>query len=324
MRIAQGPPGGPPAGGAPPTPRQHTANSVQPVVLVPANVNLTIESIVTIFIEGDHRVIRANSIPNHAVGMFPNEDNPHAIAEQNLTFSLPLTPTMLTTPLYPILGEMGVAVNGIVFDPTPAEWYLGEFGSPWQYDPLGGAIELGVDENHAHVQPNGQYHYHAVPTGLPTELGVAPGRHSPLVGWSMDGYPIYAFYGWDDDRGVIEVSSSWVLRSGPRPSGQGEPGGTYDGTFSADYQYVSGAGNLDECNDRFAVTPEFPEGTYAYFITDVFPFIPRCFYRRTNGRDYIGHALGQIRPILTQWSGFGGGVALRDGLWFPRLSKTWT
>ena len=127
------------------------------------------------------------------------------------------------------------------------------------------------------MQPNGQYHYHAVPTGLLTELGVAPGRHSPLVGWSMDGYPIYAFYGWDDDRGVIEVSSSWVLRSGPRPSGQGEPGGTYDGAFSADYQYVSGAGNLDECNGRFAVTPEFPEGTYAYFITDVFPFIPRCF-----------------------------------------------
>ena len=86
---------------------------------------MSVESIVTIFIEGDHRVIRANSIPSHAVGMFPNEDNPHAIAEQNLTFSLPLTPTMLTTPPYPILGEMGVAVNGIVFNPTPAEWYLG-------------------------------------------------------------------------------------------------------------------------------------------------------------------------------------------------------
>jgi hypothetical protein len=39
------------------------------------------------------------------------------------------------------------------------------------------------------------------------------------------------------------------------------------GTFSEDYEYVEGAGDLDRFNGRFAVTPEYPEGTYAYFLS---------------------------------------------------------
>jgi hypothetical protein len=34
---------------------------------------------------------------------------------------------------------------------------------------------------------------------------------------------------------------------------------------------------LDECNGRFTVTPEFPNGTYAYFLTRDWPVIPRAF-----------------------------------------------
>ena len=43
-----------------------------------------------------------------------------------------------------------------------------------------------------------------------------------------------------------------------------------------DYEYVAGSGDLDECNGRVGVTPEFPNGTYHYYITDTFPFIQRC------------------------------------------------
>ena len=39
------------------------------------------------------------------------------------------------------------------------------------------------------------------------------------------------------------------------------------GTFVNDYTYVDRSGSLDENNGRFCVTPEFPQGTYAYFIT---------------------------------------------------------
>lgn len=37
-----------------------------------------------------------------------------------------------------------------------------------------------------------------------------------------------------------------------------------------------GAGTLDECNGAFVKTADYPQGTYAYFLTDSFPVIPRC------------------------------------------------
>jgi hypothetical protein len=40
--------------------------------------------------------------------------------------------------------------------------------------------------------------------------------------------------------------------------------------------YVEGAGDLDECNGRTGVTPEFPAGTYHYYATDTYPFLQRC------------------------------------------------
>lgn len=39
------------------------------------------------------------------------------------------------------------------------------------------------------------------------------------------------------------------------------------GSFIEDYSYVPGIGSLDQYNGRFGVTPEFPNGTYAYFAT---------------------------------------------------------
>jgi hypothetical protein len=50
-----------------------------------------------------------------------------------------------------------------------------------------------------------------------------------------------------------------------------------DGTFTADFEYVAGSGDLDECHGRFGVTPEHPEGIYHYYVTDEFPFIGRSW-----------------------------------------------
>ncbi|MFO1162141.1 MAG: YHYH protein [Reyranellaceae bacterium] len=53
---------------------------------------------------------------------------------------------------------------------------------------LSGARPLGIDQNKAHVQPDGSYHYHGLPTGLIDRLG---GRGMGLlVGWAADGFPI--------------------------------------------------------------------------------------------------------------------------------------
>jgi hypothetical protein len=37
-----------------------------------------------------------------------------------------------------------------------------------------------------------------------------------------------------------------------------------------------GSGDLDECNGRMGVTPEFPDGIYHYYATDSYPFFQRC------------------------------------------------
>ena len=62
------------------------------------------------------------------------------------------------------------------------------------------------------------------------------------------------------------------------------------GTFAEDYEYAAGWGDLDQYNGRFARTPEYPEGTYAYFLTSdaaerlAFPYLPGERILRRGGR----------------------------------------
>jgi len=242
----------------------------------------------TVRIVGTDRVLQSNGVADHAVGRFPNQGNPNAISAQNYQFRVPAQPQLAgrTTPLG--MHDFGLAVNGVPFDPGAAEWYLGNRNGGWQYEPLSGAVPLGIDDNHAHVQPNGAYHYHGLPTLLLDKL-TNSNQHSSLVGWAADGFPIYALYGYqqtdNNQSSIIEMSSSYQLKTGSRPSRSGNPSGSFDGTFVEDYTYVSGSGSLDECNGRITVTPEFPQGTYAYFLTESWPVIPRC-YKGTPSTDF--------------------------------------
>ena len=90
--------------------------------------------------------------------------------------------------------------------------------------------------------------------------------------------PLYGYAdAKDSESGIKKLSSSYRLKKGNRPAPPNGPGGKYDGTFSKDYEYVKGSGDLDQCNGRFTVTKEFPKGTYAYFLTGNWPVIPRYF-----------------------------------------------
>lgn len=272
------------------TPRKHRViQSDGEVETIPANIEPITDSKISIRIEGEDRILVANGISEHLTGEFPNSGNPNGITEQNYRFKIPANP-VVTGEIIPLgLHDFGLGLNGVPFDPIAAEWYLGDRNGGWQYEAMSGAVELGLDENHAHVQPSGAYHYHALPSFLLSDLHLSSEEHSPLIGWAADGFPIYALYGYSDsqDKGsrIVEKTSSYRLKEGHRPSGGNNPGGHYDGTFVADYEYVKGAGTLDECNGQVTVTPEFPDGTYAYFLTDTFPVIPRC-YKGTPSRDF--------------------------------------
>jgi hypothetical protein len=129
--------------------------------------------------------------------------------------------------------------------------------------------------------PNGEYHHHVSPACLYDHT--ADQQHSPLIGFAFDGFPIYGAYGYtntDGSGGISRMRSSYGLRSiserSTLPDGtvlsaaQYGPaiGGQYPlGAFIEDHEYVEGSGDLDEHNGRFCVTPDYPGGTYAYFVT---------------------------------------------------------
>lgn len=270
--------------------RKHTIVQSDGVVdTVKADIAPITDSMIDVTVEGDLRILTANGVSKHLTGTFPNKDNPNPIETQTYEFKIPAYP-QLSGKIVPLgLHDFGLGVNGVPFDPGAAEWYLGNRSSGWQYEAMSGAISLGLDENHAHVQPTGAYHYHGLPSFLITRLSVNSSTHSPLIGWAADGFPIYALYGYKDadapDSAIVEMHSSYRLKAGERPKGGNNPGGYYDGTFVADYEYVPALGELDECNGRMTRTPEFPQGTYAYFLTEAFPIIPRC-YKGTPSTDF--------------------------------------
>jgi len=226
-------------------------------------------------VDGSYRRIRANGYPIKPPGQFPNLNNPHSISKKNYNLKVPVTPRKTGRTTDTQGAVFGIAINGVVMDPGTAETWQNNRTSGWNYEALGGACKLGLDRYNAHVQPDGTYHYHGIPTGV---LAAEGGNTVPvLIGFAADGFPIYGPYGYSDPNGASpmrKLTSSYRLKQGTRPGG---PGGRYNGKFTQDWAFVAGAGDLDQCNGRHAVTPEYPNGTYQYVLTDMFPFIPRCW-----------------------------------------------
>ena len=265
-----------------PTARAHTATEAQDLSLMAANQTKS-GARVSMSVSGNTRIIRANGIPDHEVGRFPNRGNPNRITAQNYQFEMPVSPRVRQSTRAQRGLLFGVAVNGVPFDPGTAEVWKGNRNSGWNYEALGGAIPLGLDENFGHVQPTGAYHYHGLPIGLMQELGWSRSKASPIIGYAADGFPIYAITAEINGR-IVEMTSSYQLKSGSRPGGS-QPSGDYDGTFVQDYEYVAGSGTLDECGGAFVKNADYPEGTYAYFLTSDYPVVPRC-HKGTPDRSF--------------------------------------
>lgn len=252
-----------------------------------ASVNLT--STASWTCSATSRVLAANGVPDHEVGSFPNAGNPNTISAQTVAASYTLTPTTSTTAttLGGPRGATGYVLNGVKIDAGTAgscdnsgsSCSLIDNSGAWSIEALGqSSFNFGTDSNNAHVQPGGAYHYHGMPEGFITKRGGSSASMT-LIGWAADGFPIYARYGHSV---ATESGSSLKLITGSfqkvstvsasRPSTT-----TYPlGTFAQDWTYVAGSGDRDECNGRFGVTPEFPNGIYHYYATDSYPYFQRC------------------------------------------------
>ncbi len=251
--------------------------------------NLQSTSVLTC--DSNTRSQKANGIPDHAVGTFPNPNNPNSIGVRAVNWNMTFTP--VRKPTSSSYAPSGYAFNGVMFDPatgggcpstatsTSACPLVGN-SYPWNIEALEPTptFNFGLDSNNAHPQPpDGAYHYHGMPTGILTEMN--KGTAMTLVGFAVDGFPIYARYGVTNTGNASSSTkvmvSSYQLKSAPssgRPSTATFP----MGTFTQDYSYVAGSGDLDQCNGRYGATPEFPKGIYQYFITDSYPYIQRCVF----------------------------------------------
>ena len=219
--------------------------------------------------------------------------NPGYCYAQDYVYRFPRNPTVAATKTtIPKTFSIGALLNGVpIYGLSNSFSWNGTSNVPG----AGGLgiwnVEVGVSEGFvldsvmgAHPQQSGAYHSHTAPYRF--FRNTPAGKHSPLIGFAFDGYPIYGPYGYvdsmDSTSGVTRMISGYSLRSitqrhaladgtillasqyGPDVSG------TYPiGYYCEDYEWLStNGGTLDQYNGRHCVTPEYPAGTYAYFVTE--------------------------------------------------------
>jgi hypothetical protein len=183
----------------------------------------------------------------------------------------------------------------------------------------------------------GNYHHHQNPSAFKLDKTVisticnlydADGlyvidstKHSPLIGFAYDGFPIYGAYGFkntDGTGGITRIKSGYQLRNitvrNTNATGQSVTAGptistTYPlGYFREDYEFISRPSSpdyLDASNGRFCVTPEYPNGIYAYFATvdanwnSAYPYVvgPTFYGVYTNAKvTSITEAVSEYKP----------------------------
>jgi len=300
--------------------------------------------------------------------MFPNLP-----VNQKLLFRFPRTNGVPAAKSASGGGQIGIFVDGVAMfnswdaytwstvSNTDAQNITGY----WNRDAY---VNEGVsfDPGYAHQQGTGVYHYHADPIALRCQLGDhvdynsttktysedtnTPTIHSPILAWTVDGYPVYGPYGYANatnaGSGIRRMISGYVLRNGQDGSenltsvtrkhipqwavrlwgvSSNQTGAPFTGVhtlgcYMEDNDYLGDLFNsnsgtnyqqgvdfdLDEYNGRWCVTPEFPGGTYAYFVsvssngTPTFPYnIGRAF----RGSPVGGSVVAISETVVTNFLG---------------------
>jgi len=174
---------------------------------------------------------------------------------------------------------------------------MGKGDGIWNRDAIV-AERVGFDCSKGHPAM-GNYHHHQNPSAFKLDKKVIydvcslydaeglytinPGVHSPLIGFAYDGFPVYGAYGFknsDGTGGLVRMQSGYRLRSISTRTHYADGTDVTDGPpvnttfplgyFNEDYEFFSHPGEedyLDVHNGRFCITPEYPNGTYAYFCT---------------------------------------------------------
>ncbi|MSU57095.1 MAG: YHYH protein [Pedosphaera sp.] len=319
--------------------------------------------------------LKTSGLGQHIMGPWQNGSFPNLPKNQNVLYRIPRIPVVHTATNLTGLGAIGYFVDGVaMFDSRDGFVWTGsaESGNGTGYWNREAYVNEGAtfDPGYAHQEQTGTHHYHANPIALRyltgdhvdfdattktySESTNAVTKHSPILGWVRDGYPMYGPYSYssasNSASGLRRMISGFVLRNGSNGTdnltntlraslpawalrfyGTTQTGPTVIATYPIsrymeDYAYLGDLGktqgvdfDLDEYNGRWCVTPEFPQGTYAYFVsmssngTPVFPNnIGRAFYGNPTG------ATATIGETVT--TNFLGGADLRESMNPPARS----
>lgn len=331
--------------------------------------------------------IRSSGLASYVMGpwylnaaktqLFPNYP-----ANQRVLYRIPRNPTVPAAKTLTGLGAVGYFVNGVaLFDNRDAFYWNGSSevmgNGLWNRDAyVNESVTFDAALGH---QAGANHHYHANPVALRHQLGDhvdfsaasnrysestnVPAKHSPIVAWVRDGFPIYGPYGYSNPAnsasGVRRMISGFVIRNGQNGTTNLTTTGrttlpqwaaraynrsaallaseygpsvnaTYPlGRYVEDNDYLGDAGrvlgvdfDLDEYNVRFCVTPEFPNGTYAYFVTITTNGPPAFPYNL--GRSFYGNPTGNTVASITEavTTNFVGGASAELRFTTPTVSNS--
>ncbi len=112
------------------------------------------------------------------------EGRPEWYTVQEITYTIPVTPTYQETPTRLGHSAIGVAFNGVKFDaPAPLD------------DILSAHTLAPLDDHGGHMNPHAGYHYHAA-TGQ-TKAIAQDDNHASMIGYAIDGFGIFALLDQD-------------------------------------------------------------------------------------------------------------------------------
>ena len=312
--------------------------------------------------------IRSTGLAGYTMGPWQNGSFPNLPSNQKILYRVPRTNNVTTSKTITGGGQIGIFVDGVeMFNSWDAFAWNGSAevnaGNTTYYWNRDAYVNEGAtfDAGNAHQQNTGTYHYHANPPALRYLLGDhvdynsstktfsestnTPTKHSPILGWVADGFPIYGPYGYsvsnNASSGIRRMVSGYVIRNGSYGTSNLTANGrstipqwavrlfnvasnitagpavstTYPlGRYMEDNDFLGDHGiapstntyDLDEYNGRWCVTPEFPNGTYAYFVSiasDGTPAFPYNIGRGMYGANAGGSVTSISETVATNFYG---------------------
>lgn len=266
------------------------------------------------------------------MGYYTNGDISPGVFD--LVYRLPRNPQEETGTKYevPNTNTIGVLINGIsIFALSDASSYSSGSGTNVQmggdgiwngeaWYSEGSTLDTAFGGHPAGA--DGIYHTHATPFRLYQDST----GHSPIVGYAFDGFPIYGPYGYSDSlnsaSSIVRMESGYQLRNITErttlpdgtvlsPPQYGPDVASFPlGTYIEDYEYDASIGTLDSYNGRWCVTPEYPAGTYAYFVTiedngdPAFPYYIGTEYYGIVDDENLTNAAGMVAGGTTCIEGY--------------------